>query len=130
MYQVFRHVHLICIVLSISGFMVRVYGAQINAQWSQSPWVRRLRDVVDTLLLLSAGCLMYWRHEYPGHTPWLTAKLAGLIVYVALGMLALRWGKSASQRRWAAVAALLTVGWMVSVALTKQPAGVFGLIGA
>jgi uncharacterized membrane protein SirB2 len=53
------------------------------------------------------------------------AKLAGLIVYIGLGLLALRPGRSLEFRAAAWVAALFTVGWIVSVAITKSPMGFF-----
>ena len=54
--------------------------------------------------------------------PWLISKIAGLVVYIGLGVVALRHSRL-RVRAAAWVAALLTATWIVSVALTKNPAG-------
>jgi len=59
----------------------------------------------------------------PGNAPWLTAKIAGLLVYIALGILALRPGRPLALRVLAWLAALVTFGWIVSVALSKDARG-------
>jgi uncharacterized membrane protein SirB2 len=59
----------------------------------------------------------------PANSPWLLAKVVGLIVYVGLGVVALRPGQSLAVRATAWVTALATVGWIASVAITKDPRG-------
>jgi len=54
--------------------------------------------------------------------------LIGLIAYVGLGVLALRPGRPRGVRATAWVAALLTAGWIVSVAITKSPLGFLGYL--
>jgi uncharacterized membrane protein SirB2 len=53
--------------------------------------------------------------------PWLTAKVLALVVYILLGSVALKRGKSLAIRATAYVAALLVFGYIVAVALTKNP---------
>jgi uncharacterized membrane protein SirB2 len=64
----------------------------------------------------------------PGNAPWLMAKVIGLVVYVALGVMALRPNRSRRVRVAAWLAALCTVGWIVSVAVTKNPLGMFSVL--
>jgi uncharacterized membrane protein SirB2 len=66
----------------------------------------------------------------PGAAPWLVAKIAGLLLYIGLGMLALRPGRPLALRIGAWLAALLCFGWIVSVALTKNPLGALRLLAA
>ena len=47
-----------------------------------------------------------------------------LVVYIALGVLALRRGRTLRARTVYFVAALLTYGFIVSVAITHHPLGV------
>ena len=54
------------------------------------------------------------------------AKIAALLLYIALGMLALRPTLPKGVRVSAWIAAMLTFGYIVSVAITKNPAGLFG----
>ena len=86
-------------------------------------WVRVVPHVVDTVLLASA---LYLAGQLgPGAGSWLAAKVAGLVVYVAAGVVALRGGKTRGARIAAFVFALATFGYIVSVAVTKSPWGFF-----
>lgn len=48
--------------------------------------------VNDTVLLASGIVLAITIRQYPGVSPWLTAKLLGLLGYILLGMVAFRFG--------------------------------------
>jgi len=65
----------------------------------------------------------------PGNAPWLLAKIVGLVLYVGLGVVALRPGRSLAVRAAAWTAALATVGWIASVAVTKNPRGFLAMLG-
>ena len=86
----------------------------------QQRWVKIVPHVVDTLLLTSALTLVFWSGQYPFEQPWLTAKVLALIVYIALGTIALKRGKTKFIRSLAWVAALATFTYIVVVAVTKQ----------
>ena len=77
--------------------------------------------IVDTLLLASAIALAIMGQQYPLATPWLTAKVIALVFYIALGMLALRHGKTRGVRITAWIAAQAVFGYIVAVALTRNP---------
>jgi len=72
---------------------------------------------------LSALTLAWMLRLKPTDAPWLLAKIVGLVVYVGFGVVALRPGGSVAVRATAWVAALAAVGWIVSVAITKNPRG-------
>ncbi len=85
--------------------------------------VRTLPHVLDTLLLLSAvGMLVQWG-VYPWEADWLLAKITALIVYILLGMVALRFGKRLRVKVVSWVLAMLTALYMITVAFTKNPLG-------
>ncbi len=94
----------------------------------RTPWLRVLPHIVDTMLLGSALWLVSVLHLPLLQTPWLLAKILGLVLYIVLGSLALRPGRSRSVRIAALVAALATVGWIVSVAVRHDPLGFLGLL--
>ena len=77
------------------------------------------------MLLLSALALAWTLRISPGSAPWLMAKIVGLVVYIGLGMVALRPRIAMPVRASAWLAALATFAYIVSVALTKNPAGFF-----
>ena len=88
-------------------------------------WVRVVPHVVDTVLLASAVALAWMSHQYPLVQPWLTAKVAGLLVYIGLGMVALRFGRSRRVRLGAWLAAIAVFAYIVAVAVTRHPLPVF-----
>jgi uncharacterized membrane protein SirB2 len=60
--------------------------------------------------------------------PWLSAKIIALLLYIGLGMVALRFGQSKKIKVSACLLALLTAGYMVSVAYSKSPMGILQLL--
>ena len=89
----------------------------------QAKWVRISPHVIDTVLLLAAIGLMVVTSQYPGGADWLTVKIVALLAYIGLGVFALKRGKTKQIRILFFVAALVTFGFMVSVAFTRSPMG-------
>jgi uncharacterized membrane protein SirB2 len=127
-YATVKLVHQCAVGLSITGFFVRGAASLAGARWVQGRAAKTLPHVVDTVLLLSALTLAWMLRLNPVHAPWLMAKIIGLVVYVVLGVIALRPGRPAAVRATAWVAALITAGWIVSVAITKSPFGFFSVL--
>lgn len=122
-YGTVKLVHQAAVVLSLSGFFVRGAAALGGARWVGSRAAKTLPHIVDSVLLLSAIGLAWMLRLDPGNAPWLLAKIIGLVVYIVLGVVALRPGRPRAVRAAAWLAALVTVGWIVSVALTKNSLG-------
>ena len=124
-FQVVKHLHLSCVVLSVSGFVLRgIWMLSDSPLLARRP-VRIVPHVVDTLLLGSAIALAVISAQYPFVQSWLTAKVVGLVLYVLLGTMALKRGRTKASRAVCFVLALLVFAWIVSVALTRSPYGVF-----
>lgn len=85
-------------------------------------WVKITPHVVDTVLLASAVVLAIRIQQDPIHDSWLSAKVVGLLLYIGLGMMALRFGKTRKAKILACVAAQFVFIYIVLVALTKNPA--------
>jgi len=122
-YATVKLVHQSAVVLSVSGFVVRGAASFTPATWVNGRAAKTLPHVVDTVLLLSALTLAWMLRLTPANAPWLMAKVLGLVAYVGLGVIALRPGRPLRVRVLAWVLALGTVGWIVSVAMTKSPMG-------
>lgn len=122
-YGAVKAVHMGAVALSAAGFVARGLGAFSGAAWVRARAARTLPHVVDTVLLVSAVTLAWMLRLSPAQAGWLMAKILGLLVYIALGMVALRPGAPRRVRIACWVAALLTFAWIVSVALTKNPLG-------
>jgi len=125
-YLLIKTVHQTAVALSVAGFFARGVGALGGAAWVRGRLAKTLPHLIDSVLLLSALMLAWMLRLTPGSAPWLLAKIIGLLLYIGLGVVALRPGRPLAVRASAWVAALLTFGWIVSVALTKNPLGFFG----
>ena len=82
---------------------------------------RKIKKVNDTVLLLSAFATGAAINADPFVSPWLTAKVFGLLGYILLGAVALTYGPNKPVRMITFAGALLCFVYVVSVALTKNP---------
>ncbi len=121
MYMAFKHIHMLCAVISIIGFIVRGALAIKGSSILQKKWLRIAPHIVDTLLLLAAVGLMITTQQYPFVNDWLTAKLIGLLVYIFLGVYTLKIAKTQSARVASYVLAIVVFGYIAMVAVTKTP---------
>ncbi len=112
--------HVTTIVLTITGFCLRAYWMARRSALLESLPSRVLPHVNDTILLVSGVWLAARSGQYPFVDAWLTAKLTGLVAYIVLGALALRYAPTIRLRLLALVGALLCVGYVVAVALTRD----------
>lgn len=120
-YTAAKHLHVTCVVLSISLFVLRG-GLQLAGKpWRKSLSLRIAPHLIDTVLLGSALWMVFATGMYPFVHGWLTAKLLALLAYILLGRLALASNTAASQRPVAFVAALACVTYIVGVAMTHSP---------
>jgi uncharacterized membrane protein SirB2 len=115
-----KHFHMSCVALSGTLFLLRGGWMLRASPMLQQRWVRIAPHIVDTLLLASAIGLAVWSRQYPGQQPWLTAKVVALPVYIVLGAIALKRGRTPGQRRAAFGAALMVFVYIVTVAVTKR----------
>ncbi len=124
-YEFVKYIHVTAIILSICGFVTRVYLKQADSPNQNKYWFKKLPHKVDTLLLASALTMVYILGVNPLTTFWIAEKIIGLLIYIFLGMIALRWGKTKNIRLIAAGMAVLVFSYIVYVAHYKAPAVVF-----
>lgn len=129
MYLAIKHLHVTCVVLSATGFLLRGAWMLVGSDLLRHRLTRILPHVVDSLLLGSALGLAVMIEQYPFVASWVTAKVVGLLGYIVLGTIALKRGRTVRVRLTAFVAAIAVFGWIVSVALTKNPAGYLAVLG-
>lgn len=122
-YATLKVIHQSAVTLSFAGFLARGVGMLHGAEWVKHRLAKTLPHVVDTVLIVSAIWLAWILRLTPSNAPWITAKIAGLFAYIAIGMVALRFGRTKRVRAGAWVLAMLTFAYIVSVALTKNPRG-------
>ncbi len=126
--EVIKTIHVTCVVLSFAGFFIRGIWMLRDYSLLQQRWVKTTTHIVDTLLLASAITLAVQMHLSPMEQPWLMAKIIALLVYIGIGMIALRFGRSRTIRLYAWLVGLVTIAYIVSVAFSKSVLGWFAYI--
>lgn len=126
-YVLIKQVHMSFAVISISGFILRWAWKINHSPLSSHRLARTAPHVIDTLFLASGITLAFSIGQYPLSTPWLTAKIAGLLAYIVLGMLAMSGGIPRTGRITAFTLALFCYCWIISVARLKSPWGFFSI---
>jgi len=120
-YLLLKHFHMSFAAISGLLFLLRGLWMLADSPALQRRWVRVLPHLVDTALLLSALSLAVWSAQYPLLQTWLSVKVGALLLYIVLGSIALKRGRSKPVRAAAYVAALVAFGYIVGVAVTKNP---------
>ena len=120
-YASLKIVHVGCVAASYALFVVRGIWMMRESSHLQHRWVRIVPHLVDTLLLASAVALAVMSHQYPLANGWLTAKVAGLLIYIGLGTVALKRGRTRRVRVTAWLAAQAVFFYIVAVAIMRQP---------
>jgi len=113
-------VHITCATITILGFVLRSILKFTKPEKLERRWIKITPHVIDTFLLITAIMLVYQKSLYPLEQSWVLAKLVGLIIYIVLGMLTLRFSKTNAQAIPAFFAAVLCYTYIVSVAITKS----------
>jgi len=123
-----KTVHVSCVILSISGFLLRGLWMILDSVLLANRWVKIFPHIIDTGLLLSAVFLVYSLKLSVFDHDWILAKIIALVIYVLLGTVALKRGKTKQIRMVALVLSIMTFLYIVSVALTKSVSGFMSVL--
>jgi uncharacterized membrane protein SirB2 len=87
-YAALKLTHQLAVLLSVAGLVLHSLAVVAGSAWARA-------RIADTLLLLSALAWAWLLRLTPSNVPWLTAKIAGLLLYIYIGLakLALRAGQ-------------------------------------
>lgn len=123
-YPLIKNFHLLTVAITITLFLLRFYWLTTGSALLQRRWVRIVPHINDTFLLLSGALLVQITHFYP-FTPqgsWLTEKLLAVIIYIALGSVALSRRPRSMATRWVAcLVAVVALLLVIKLAMTKMP---------
>ena len=122
-YPQIKYVHVLMVVLSGALFALRGIGVLAGARWPQSLPLRWTSYAIDTTLLTAAMMLLTilpWEMFGNG---WLGVKMVLLVVYVVLGSLALKRGRTRRMRTGCLVGATLVYLAMIGIARAHHPLG-------
>ena len=113
-YLLVKNIHVVTVILSITGFLTRTYWRFFTPHRLQWRFTRILPHIIDSLLLASAVILTLILHQYPFVHHWLTAKVLLLIVYIISGSFTL---KTRYSKKVSLVALLIAVSSFASIVL-------------
>ena len=116
-----KYTHVAAVIASFALFFLRGLWMMADPGKLDARWVRVVPHVIDTVLLVSAIALAAMTAQYPFVQPWLTAKVLALLVYILLGTVAIRRGRTRRVRIVAWILALAVFGYMVAVARARVP---------
>ncbi len=119
-YTLLRALHIATVYLTLILFLLRGFWMLTDSGLLNARWTRIVPHINDTLLLTAAIAMLVVAGLNPMDQPWLLAKIIGLLVYIGLGTVALKRGKTKSTRILALIAALGVFGYIIAVAITKQ----------
>ena len=120
-FMLLKHIHVSCAGISFALFFLRGIWSFRDSPIMRQRWIKVVPHIVDTLLLASALMLAYTIDQYPFLDGWLTAKFFGLVLYILLGTIALKYGKSKTMRVSAWFAAQAVFFYIVLVAKQHNP---------
>ena len=118
-------IHIISMILSYILFSLRGIWMIQGSPLLKLRWVKVLPHVIDTILLASAIALVAMIQQYPGFNIWISAKIGALLLYILLGMVAFRFGKTLKIKTISWILAQIVFFYIVLVALTKNPTLIF-----
>ena len=118
-------IHVGCVIASGGLFFTRGCMMLASLPVANHVALRRVSVVIDSLLLIAAIALTTIIHQYPFVQAWLTVKVVLLVVYIVLGVFALRRGRTRATRGACFVAAMAVFLFIVSVARAHNPLGIF-----
>ncbi len=116
-----KNLHMTFAILSITGFVLRGYWMMRSSPLSQHRLTRAAPHVIDTLFLMTGIAMVVNLQLAVLQNHWLLAKFAGLALYIVLGAIALRRGRTLKIRVIAFAGALLAFAYIVNTAITKSP---------
>ena len=128
-YPQIKHAHIGFALLAVGLFALRGALLLAGMRWPNAAPVRYLSYTIDTALLTAAMMLLTILPGALYANGWLAMKIALLVVYVVLGVFALRRGRTRRMRAICYVVALLVFVQMYFIARTHDPLGVFYLMG-
>ena len=122
-YPQIKQFHVFVALLSGSIFALRGAFLLAGARWPQALPVKWLSYAVDTALLTAALMLLTILPGAMFANGWLAVKVALVVLYIVLGVFALKRAKTPRSRVVCYIAALLVFFCIYSIARAHNPLG-------
>lgn len=122
-------IHVVCVILTFVSYSLRGFWMIIESPLLGHKLTRILPHVIDTVLLISGLSLAVMVYgEFYRHT-WLLVKLGAVVVYIVLGSVAIKYGKTRAIRIGALILAWCVFIYIVVLARNNSSVsiGIFGI---
>lgn len=116
-YFLVKQLHMSAATLSILLFITRAFWSVTGNALLQKRLVRILPHVVDTVLLV---CGVILAAMIGPNQPWILTKIVLLIVYIGVGTIAIKRGRTPGGRAAAALIAVAVFAYIVGVAVNHD----------
>ena len=124
-YPQIKSVHVWMVLLSGALFALRGMGVLLVERWPMAMPVRIASYAIDTTLLTAALMLLTMLPTSMFANGWLAMKIVLLCIYIVFGTLALKRARSPRLRATFYLLALMTYAWMLTIARSHHPLGIF-----
>ncbi len=122
MYETMKLLHIGTALLTIASFLLRGFWMMSGSALLHQKLTRVLPHIIDTVFLVSGIYLVVRIGAGVMGEAWMLFKVAGLIAYIVLAVVALRRGRTQAIRITAFVAALAVFAYTYGVAVAASPA--------
>ncbi|MCB1735818.1 MAG: SirB2 family protein [Gammaproteobacteria bacterium] len=120
MLAIVKQIHLISVALSFLSFFLRGVWMLTESPLLTSKPSKILPHIIDTVLLVSGISMVVMMSLSLGAETWLIAKIVALIVYIIIGTIAIKRGKTKAVRTVAWVLAMSVFVYIYLVARTHS----------
>ena len=120
MLAIVKQIHLISVALSFLGFFLRGVWMMTDSPLLTARPSKILPHIIDTVLLVSGIAMVVMMSLSLGAETWLIAKIVALIVYIIIGTIAIKRGKTKAVRTVAWVLAMSVFVYIYLVARTHS----------
>ena len=121
MYEGLKHLHLTAVALSLLFLTLQVIAHIFDTKMKDAKWLKVLPHIIQTVLIVTAISLCVIIAQYPFVHDWVTSKLIGLVAYILLAVLAVKWARTNAMRVFAFLGAVAWLGLTAKVAFSKMP---------
>ena len=121
-YVPIKNLHMTAVSLSILFFVIRAYWSVTGSALLLHRAVRIIPHIVDSVLLVCGVILAILIGPFQ---LWIWTKIGLLVVYIGIGTIAIKHGRTPRTRLAAALAAVAVFAYIVGVAIRHNPASWF-----
>lgn len=122
-----KTIHVICAYTTGIGFLLRGILILMQSPLSNHRVTKTAPHIIDTILLLSGVLMVYQWSISPTTQPWLLAKLTALMLYIACGLVMIRFGTTENRQWIGLLGGLLIYIYIIGVAHSKSVLSIFSL---